>query len=154
MSGVRRNVEVGLGPRAMQVPRAFHRTDYVVASLNDDTWNVTYPADILEQIIVGRKEAIVHEVVTLDARKGERELWIGESLDRFGIEKQFRGAAFPDTPRPGRRYFFLFIVSGETLVISRNHVVTFVLGNDFYVLFPHVGKSPIRSLLIEPLNLT
>src|ERR1051325_4690805 len=46
MAGVRRNVQLGFRPRAMQVPRARHRTDCIVATLDDHAGNVANLADV------------------------------------------------------------------------------------------------------------
>src|SRR5438067_11564577 len=70
VAGVRRDAEFGFRPGAMQVPRARHRTHNVISTLDYDTRNVPNLSNVLKQIIVSRKETVVHEVVTLDAREG------------------------------------------------------------------------------------
>src|SRR4051812_29328500 len=70
MARVRRDVQFGFGPGTMKVPRTRHRTHNVITSLNNQPGNMSNLPDIFNEVIVSRKEAIVHEVMTLDA--GER----------------------------------------------------------------------------------
>src|SRR5882724_1962509 len=137
----------------MQVPGARHRADDVVTALDDHAGNVANLSDILDQIIVGRKEAVVHEVVTLDAGEGLRESRIGKLLDRLGIKKEFRRRALPNGPRARRFKSYLLVIAGQPLMISADHVVTFSFGNDFQKLFPNVGEDPTAAFLIEPFDL-
>src|SRR5437762_236673 len=102
MARVRRDVKVCLRPGAMQVPGTRHRTDNVVTALNDDAGDVANLSDVLDQIIVRGKKAVIHEVVTLNAGEGLSESRIGKSLDRLGIKKEFRRRAFPNRPRARR----------------------------------------------------
>src|SRR5256885_14346849 len=101
MSGIRDDAQLGFRPCAVQVPGAGHRAYNIIAALNDYAGNLVDLLDILDQIILGREETIVHEVVAFDAREGERKLRVSKSLDRVVIKEQLGGAAFPDTPRAG-----------------------------------------------------
>src|SRR6266702_1407720 len=88
MTGIWRYMYFCLRPGTMQVPGTGHRADHVISSLNDHPRNMTDLADVFDQIVFGWKETIVHEVVTFNARKCFRECRLGESFDRFRIEKE------------------------------------------------------------------
>ena len=45
--------------------------------------------DVLDEVVVGREEGVVHEVVALDAREREREFRLGELLDHRVVEEEF-----------------------------------------------------------------
>src|ERR1041384_7900323 len=83
VSRVGNNVQLRVGPCAMQVPGIHQRTDNVVTSMNDYRRNVTNAIDILDQVIVSFEEAVVDKVVTLDSRERDRLLRFGKLVDRF-----------------------------------------------------------------------
>src|ERR1041385_338320 len=153
MPRVGREMQVSLRPRAMQVPRARHGTDHIVAALHDHTGDMPNLSDVFDEIVFRREETVVHKVMTFDPRKRLGKSRIGKSLDRFRIEKQLRGASFPD--RPGARGFDanLVVLTREPAIISADHVVALILGNHLHVLFPNVREDPTAALLIKPLNL-
>src|ERR1043165_9674954 len=99
VAGVGDDAEVGLGPGAVQVPGAAHGADHVVAPLDDDGRDVSYLPDVLDEVVVRREEGVVHEVLTLDAREGERELRVGELLDGRVVEEQLRSTPLPHAVR-------------------------------------------------------
>src|ERR1700730_5309663 len=144
---------MGFGPGAMEVPGAGRRADHIVTPLHDDAGNVTNLLDILGQIVFGREETIVHEVVAFDARKGQRELRVGKFLDRFVIKEESRSTAFPNTPGAGGFNSHLLVIAGQTAIVSAHHIVPLAFGNDFQKFFPNIGKNPACALLIEPLDL-
>src|SRR5687767_442020 len=113
MASVRREVQMSFRPRPMQVPRACHWTDNVVAPLHNYTRNMPDLSNVLNEEIFRWKETVVHEVVTLDACKGQRKLRIREAFNRLRIEEKFRSAAFPDAPRARRGDLLFFIVAGK-----------------------------------------
>jgi hypothetical protein len=69
MAGVRRDAQVGFGPRAVKVPRALDGTYDVVTTLHYDRRDVADAWDIVEKLGVGAEESTVDEVVALDARE-------------------------------------------------------------------------------------
>ena len=74
----------------MQIPGARDRTDNIIAALNNDAGNMPDAADIFNQIIVGREERVVHEVVTFDARESERKLRVAQTFRSVaGSKKSF-----------------------------------------------------------------
>src|SRR6267143_6428535 len=91
-------VQMGFRPGAMQVPGAHNRTNDIVPALNDDSGDLANPANILDQIIAGTEEGIVHEVVTFDPSESQCEFGVAKLLNHRRIEKEFRGAALPDAP--------------------------------------------------------
>src|SRR5689334_22260906 len=78
---VRHDAKVSLGPRAMQVPRAFDRANHVVAPLHDDRRDLTDARYLFDQLILTLEKAAVHEIVTFDAREREAELVAGAARD-------------------------------------------------------------------------
>ena len=94
MSGVGRDMQLGLWPDAVQFPRAHHRTHHVVPTLNDHPRKVANGADIFDQVIVGLKETIVHEVMAFDARQRQSPFRLSEFIDQLLIGKEFGRAAF------------------------------------------------------------
>src|ERR1700674_5552224 len=112
MPGVWDNSQFGFRPGTMKVPSTPHRTHHIVAALDDYAGNLPDLLDILDQIIVGWKETIVHEVVAFDAREGEGKLRVSKSLNRLIIKKKLGGAAFPDTPCAGGFDPFFLVITG------------------------------------------
>src|SRR5438477_624929 len=62
MTGIRDDVERGLGPSVVQIPGTAHRTDHVVAPLHDGAGNLADALHIVEQLCLALEEAIVDEV--------------------------------------------------------------------------------------------
>src|SRR5262249_35378421 len=71
MAGVRDDLEPRLGPGAVQVPGVADRADEIVAAVDDDARYVADARHLLEQVVIGREEGVVLEVVAFDA--GERD---------------------------------------------------------------------------------
>src|ERR1044072_2898617 len=153
MARVRRDVQFGFGPGAMQVPRASYPTDHIIATLDDHSRDVPDLPDIVHQIVVTRKETVVHEVVALNTSEREREMRVSELFNRLGIEEEFGRTAFPNTPGTRRGNLFLLIITREPAIVGTHHIATFVFRNNFFKLFPHVGEYPTRAFLVKPFNL-
>src|SRR5215471_20631205 len=146
-------MQLCLGPCPVEVPGTIHGADHIITTLNNYTGNVTNLRDVLNQIILGGEETVVHEIVTFDPRKRFSKRRVGESFDRFRIKEELRGTSFPNRPGASGRNPHLLIVAGEAAIVSADHVVTFIWGDDFQIFFPDIGKNPATSFLIEPLNL-
>ena len=71
MTGIGHDYQFRLGKSTVQVPCRRRRTDDIVASLDDDRRNIADLVYILDQIIFGREERVVHEVMTFDAGESE-----------------------------------------------------------------------------------
>src|SRR5437764_8547528 len=153
MTRVRREVQFSFRPGTMQVPCARHRTDYIVAPLDNHAGDLANLADDLDQIILSREETVVHEVVTLDAREGFSKVWIGKSFDRFGIEIELRSRSFPNRPCARGCDANLVVVAGESTIVSAHHILAFIFRDDLDEFFPDIGKDPTAAFLIEPLDL-
>src|SRR5215212_5747400 len=150
VAGVGDDPEVGLGPGFVQLPRTEDGADHVVAPLDDDGRDVTYLADVLDEVVVRREEGVVHEVVALDAREGERELRVGELLDGRVVEEELRRAPLPHAPRARGLDPRGLVPARQTPVVGRDEVAALLCGDDLLELLPHVRKYPARALLIEP----
>ncbi len=59
VAAVGRDDEVGLGPRTVQRPRAFHGADDIVTALHDHPGNVANPRGVAEQLVVGFKKPLL-----------------------------------------------------------------------------------------------
>src|SRR3546814_8084094 len=83
----------GFRPCAMQIPGRAHRTDHVVATLDDHRRNVAHRGDVGEQLVVAFEETLVREIVTLDSREGFCKLAVAETIDHVEVRKKFAGRA-------------------------------------------------------------
>ena len=59
-------------PSSVQLPGAFHRTDDIIAPLDDDGWNIPDSADMLDEPIIGLKKTMISKIVAFDSRELER----------------------------------------------------------------------------------
>jgi hypothetical protein len=98
VTGVGHDAEVGLGPGAMQVPGRRHRADHVVAALHDHRRDVADAAHAAQQLVLALEEALVHEVVALDARHGDCEILLAPFVHVLVVGVQEAGGRFPDRP--------------------------------------------------------
>src|SRR5215468_10015005 len=98
MARVRNDYKLRLGPGAMERPRAHHRADYVIPSLNDHRGNVANLLYIFEQVIFGLEKRIVYEVMRFDARNRNGLMGLAEIINQTLIRYQLQGAALPDAP--------------------------------------------------------
>ena len=67
--------------------------------LHDHSRYFSNPIDVFNQVIVSLKEAIVHEVVALDPREGDRGFRFTKFVDHLLIRNQFQRTRFPHGPR-------------------------------------------------------
>src|SRR5205814_8692704 len=153
MARIRRDVNFRFRLRAMQIPGARHWANNVVSPLHNHAGYVPNLPDVFNQIVIARKETVVHEVMAFDAGEGLRKCRISKSFDRLRIEEEFRSGAFPDTPRARRFDSHLLIIAYQSAIISAHHIATIIFGNDFHEFFPHVSKDPTSPFLIEPFDL-
>src|SRR6185437_621270 len=122
MAGVGNDVQLRFRPGSMQIPGARKRANNVVPALNNNSGNASNRADILDQIIVGTEEGVVHEVVAFDSGEGEGKLRISKLLNHGGVEEKLGGTSFPDTPGAGRLQTNCLIIARQPAVISADHV--------------------------------
>src|SRR5256714_3765262 len=150
VAGVWDDSQVRFGPGAVQVPRASHGADNVVAPLHYDAGDVPNFFHVLDEIVVCREEGVVHEVVTLDARKRQGELRLGELLDHRVVEEELRSAPLPDAPRARSFEPDTLIAARQPTVVGAHKVSALLCGNRLLELLPHVRENPTRALLVEP----
>src|SRR6185503_17318024 len=131
MAGVGNDVQLRFRPGSMQIPGARKRTNNVIPTLNNDGGNGSNRADILDQIIVGTEEGVVHEVMAFDSGEGQGKLRISKLLNHGGVEEKLGGTAFPDTPGAGRFQTHRLVIARQPTVISADQVRTFTLRNHF-----------------------
>ncbi len=136
----------------MQIPRAFHWANHVVASLDDHGRDVSNAADLFDELVVGAQETAIHEVVTLDPRERRRVGVLLKLGDVTCIHSQKTRRAFPDRPGSGSDRHDVRIFAGETLIVGAHHVRALGLGDGLDVLLPQIGVERGRSAraLIEP----
>mmetsp|Transcript_16878 Transcript_16878/g.54049 ORF Transcript_16878/g.54049 Transcript_16878/m.54049 type:complete len:342 (-) Transcript_16878:181-1206(-) len=148
------DLEICLGPGAVQIPRRPHRAHHVVAALHDHARNVADAVYVLQQELVAREEAAVDEVVVLDPRKGQRKLVFASTLHLLlRCRQQGRRAHLPRRPRLSRLQLRLLVVARQPLAVGSHHVAPLVHGDGFQVLFPLVREDIRRPLLVVPLQL-
>src|SRR5450432_4601000 len=102
MAGIRHNAKISLWESARQFPGALQRTHDIVAALDDYRRNVAQARDVIQQLVLVRKKATVHEVVTLDTREGETELIPRAAPDVVLVLKQVARACLPHAPSARR----------------------------------------------------
>src|SRR5258706_5524889 len=131
MAGVGNDMELRFRPGSMQIPGARQRTNNVVPTLNNNGGNGSNRADILDQIIVGTEEGVVHEVVAFNSGEGQGKLRISKLLNHGGVEEKPGGTAFPDTPSAGRLQTHRLIIARQPAVANADHVLAVTLRNHF-----------------------
>src|SRR5689334_13768142 len=72
MAGTLDDVEIGIRPDLRKLPGIFERAGHVVATMHDDARKALELHRIAQQLPF-LEPAAIHEIVVLDARKGERE---------------------------------------------------------------------------------
>lgn len=96
---------------------------------------------ILKNMGIGLEEALVEEVVALNASKSQSPDILGRLGNLHRVDIQLRGRALPGRPGLGALDLLLLVVAGQTLVVGSNKVVTLVLGNGLDVLVPGIYKK-------------
>ena len=131
--------------------RALDRTDHVITTLHDRGRNVRDQVRIAQQLVIHLKEAAVHEVVTLNAREGQR-LGIRAKISGEGrIRQELARGPFPDAPRARSGHVHGGIVAEQTLGVGLHQRVAFRGWNRGEVVLPCIGIEPAAAaLLIEP----
>lgn len=152
MPRVRDHMELAAGPRAVQRIGAFGWADDVIATLNDDRWEMLDARDVREEIPVFLEEATVDEVVAFDARESFGELVLANSLDEIGVGDEAARASFPDAPCSGSNDANVAIVARESFVVGPDHVVALLDWNRGEILLPRLREDSARSVLVVPKN--
>ena len=71
--GVADQNKLRLRPCFVKFPCGLHRSDDVIAALDDDGRDVSYGAHICENMVVAFEKSAIDEVVTFDARESDRK---------------------------------------------------------------------------------
>ncbi len=69
---VRHHAQARFGPDADEIECGLYRRHHVVAAMYNYAGNGAEPMRIGDQVVVGGEEAVIDEVVTLDACESER----------------------------------------------------------------------------------
>lgn len=152
VAGVGHQVELGLGPGAVQVPGGARRRADVVAALDDGAGNAAQLVGVADQLAFFH-EAGVHEIVVLDAGEGQRRAVGGVALLVARAGQQRDGAVFPLAPGLGRAQLLDGVVAGQAPVIGLDQVVALGLGDRRQVFLPAVREQEGRAFLVEPADL-
>src|SRR5688572_20622051 len=144
--------ESGLWPGAVQVPCGAHRTDNVVAALDDDRGDVAGAPHAAQQLILPLDEPLVHEIMTLDPRDCGPDLGVAPLADLRFIRPQETRGGFPARPGPRRLELPGAVATGQPAVKGTQQVASFALRYGRYVLLPPVGEQGARPLLVEPVD--
>src|SRR6476469_424741 len=153
MASVRNDVQLRFRPGAMKIPGAPDRTNKIVTTLNNHSGYRADPANVLNQIIVGTEEGVVHKIMTFNPGEGEGKLRVGKFLNHGRVEEEFRSASLPDAPGSCCLQTDSVVCAGEPAMISTCQVSAFVYRNDLQVFLPDIGKNLACAFLIEPANL-
>src|SRR5436309_10727030 len=129
VAGVRDDLEVGLGPAAMELPRRDHRADDVVPPLDDHGGDVANPFHVLEELVRVPEEGGVDEVVALDPGEGLGELLTPEALDQRRVGAELAGPRLPHAPGPRRLGTDGGVGAGQAPIVRAYEVVA-LLGRD------------------------
>jgi len=73
VTGIRYDPKFCLRPSAVQIPSAAHRTDNIVATVDDNCRNLANPRHLIQQLPVSAKEASMEEIVASNARQRSSE---------------------------------------------------------------------------------
>src|SRR5690606_11798801 len=153
MAGVADDAQVGLGPALVQLVRRDHRADDVVTALDDDGRHVCEHAHVVEQLVLVREKAAVHEVVGLDARGRERELVLAELPRALLVGPERARRALPDRPGAGRGKPRRAVVREQAAVIGGEQIAALVFRDRRQIVLPALGEDHARAVLVEPLEL-
>src|ERR1700733_6917731 len=81
----------------MQIPRASHRTDNIIPSLNDNRRNMPDLLDITQQLPILHK-TFIYKIMAFDSRESNCEILVAIMIDHLRIDKQLRCGTFPCAP--------------------------------------------------------
>src|SRR6516165_11763282 len=155
MASVIDHPQLRLRPGAVQIPGAAHRTDNVVATLDDDSRNSPDTRHIVQKLTIPAKEPFMEEVVAFNSRHGGRVARSAPLRDLVGIGAQMTRRGLPDRPSPCRANDSLLVRTCESPVIGANHAAPLGHRDGSDVCLPLVrvkGCRPLR-VLVEPINL-
>ncbi len=150
---VRDDGELRLGPRAMQRPRALHRADDVVASLDDHRGDVANRIDVVEELRFLLEEALVDEVVRFDARERERVVVLVVLRDELVVLEEEARARFPHAPCLRGAHAFDRVLRRQTRVVCTQQIAALRFGDGRDVVLPRIGIERGRAALVEPVDL-
>lgn len=136
MAGVRRDAQLGFGPRPVKIPRALHGTDDVVATLHYDCGDVPDAVDVVEELSVGAEESAVDEIVALDAREGIGDTILLQLRDVAGGRQQVAGCGLPDGPGLRRALAHRGVLARQPRVVGADHVTALCLRDLRDVVLP------------------
>src|SRR5262245_15598013 len=153
VAGVGDDVEVGFRPAPVELPGRDHRTDHVVATLDDHRRDVTDPVDAVEELIRMTEERAVDEVVALDPGDGLRELAAPETLDQGRVGAELARRSLPDAPCAGGAGADRGVGARQLPVVGGDEVVALGWRDGSEVLLPRVGKDEARAFLVAPADL-
>jgi hypothetical protein len=76
-------------PGTMQIPGTLEGTHNVITALNDYRRDVTNLIDVFDLLRFSLEASVIHKVMTLNAREGERESRVAILLGGVLIHKKF-----------------------------------------------------------------
>ena len=153
MPRFRADEEFGIRPRGVQVERALHRADHVVAAVHDHAGDVRHLRHVAQQLVVGVEEPLVHEVMVLDARERQREARIAVAGFVIPRDAQVTRPAFPDAPRLRGGELRRLVAAGEATMVGVDQVAAFLRRDRREVMRPRIREQARRAFLVEPLQL-
>ena len=155
MPGIGHDVQLGFWPGAMQIPRAAHRADHVVASLHDHRRDMPDGAGVAQQLVFVLEEAAVDEVVALDARERRGELLASRFSERCSAGSRADSSlqlSQIDQARAASSSA-LSSLAGESLVVSGAPGPSALRRKRRQIVLPRIGEHRAAPpCLVEPVE--
>ena len=85
VSAIGNELKVGFWPCAMQIPRGGCRADHIVAALHNYSGDMADEINVIEQLILVGKKALVYKVVALNAGHCQRGLGLVEFFHKVFV---------------------------------------------------------------------
>ena len=138
-------VEFRLRPGVVQVPGGADRCRHVVASLDDDPWNILQPMGVAQQLRIAKKAA-VHEIMIFDPGNSECKIVGGMSFDQLLVRQQ----RLPLAPGACRLQLGFPLRRGQQLLVGLDQITAVLIGDRIEEALPFVRKQPGGTILIVP----
>lgn len=106
--------------------------------LDNGSRNVADLVNVLQNMSISLEEALVEEVVALNASESQSPNVLGRLGNLYRIDIELGGRALPGRPGLGAADLLLLVVAGQALVVGSNEVVALVLRNRLDVLIPGI----------------
>ncbi len=145
-------VQLGAGPRSMQVPRCDRWGAQVVAALDQDRRQTGQGGDTGDQLAFAQ-EGPVSRVVALDPRERQREPWLGKQVLDERVGRRQHACRLP--PRPGQGHCdpSLRTARLQPSPVAGHEVVALLRRDGGDELLPPLWQKVVRAVPVDPVEL-